>query len=170
MTDGKTTPPVVTTGVTGGNRFLKIALIGLGIVVIIILAEIGFLYLGKRGGAPIPLLQQKQTQIQQEPVPRTTGGIVDKQKVQDFMDSLKYLKPGFAQVAEIKTVIAGEITQADFEEKTIDNRSFVFFIRLKNPSGQSISYWFTQRDLENTPVRLTSREGGGEIKVTDKVY
>jgi hypothetical protein len=157
---------VVTISNDRGNKFTKIALIVLGIVLVITISEVAYyLYSTKKQPPTSPALSLPSTQVAQ---PSEKAINVD--KVMGYAKILKFLKPkeGFFEKATVNLVLSGIVTEISSEKEEIGNVEYVFLIRIRNPeNNQILTCRFTAEEIANAHILLTTLKGIKKIEITD---
>ena len=174
---------IITTASGGNNKFFKIALILLAIVILIIISEVGYLIFAKRGTS---LFKFGQTTVQEEqgrplanitppppflPKEEVKSITVDSKKARRFADMLDRFKASneldiFEEVI-ISFTTTGAVTDARFEKKETEGVEYVFLLQVQNETGSVATYWFTDQEILNAQVSLSTDIGTSRISITD---
>ncbi len=175
---------IITTAGGGNNKFFKIALIVLAIIMLIIISEVGYLIFTKKGAS---LFKFGQTAVQEEqgrlpanitpspppslPKEKTKSIAVDSEKARRFADMLDRFetsnKLDLFEEAITSFTIAGAVTGARFEKKEVGGIEFVYLLQIQSQTGSIATYWFTDQEILNAQVSLSTDIGTSRISITD---
>ncbi len=175
---------IITTASGGNNKFFKIALILLAIVMLIIISEVGYLIFAKRGTS---LFKFGQTAVQEEqerslvdttPSPSpflSKKGIksvtIDSEKARRLADMLDRFETSneldLFEEAITSFTITGAVIGARFEKKEVGGIEFAYFLQIQSQTGSMATYWFTNQEILNAQVSLSTDIGTSRISITD---
>jgi hypothetical protein len=165
------TPAVQTEQPPKRNKFFKPALIALGIVLIIVISEMGYLVFKGYGKT---YLQQYTTPA---PTPPTLEDIqasfprnhVSSDKVRDFADVLDFLGPKleFIQSASLNFIIAGTLVENAPGRKEKEGIEYTHWMKLEAESGETITYLFTEQEIQTATVFLFTSTGSSQINISE---
>jgi len=174
---------IITTASGGNNKFFKIALILLAIVMLIIISEVGYLIFAKRGAS---LFKFGQTAVQEEqgrplanitppppflPKEEVKSITVDSEKARRLADMLDRFETSneldLFEEAITSFTITGAVTGARFEKKEAEGIEFVYLLQIQSQTGSIATYWFTDQEILNAQVSLSTDIGTSKISITD---
>lgn len=176
---------VTTTG--GNNKFLKIVLIVLGVVLLIVISEVGYLIFTNRD---ISLFKFGQTAVQKEqerpiinatPPPLTfpplskneTGEVVvDSDKARVFAGTLDHLesknKLESSDIATINYEFSGVVIASVFEEKEIGGTTYIYRLSIKRQNGSEMDLWLSDVEVSTIQISLSADGANrGRVSITD---
>ena len=148
-----------------GSKFAKIALIFLGLVLLVLLSEFGYLWYTQRAGLPQESSLPKSSSLvgetpdQQAPAPQIFGASLVPEKASTLAETLQRLsdanKDAFFRSADVVLLSTGDVSEAKAEEKIEGSNYYVYKITIQAPQQNSfLVYWFTQSELDNARVTL----------------
>jgi hypothetical protein len=175
---------IITTASGGNNKFLKIALILLAIVMLIVISEVGYLIFAKRGAS---LFKFGQTVVQEEqgrplanitqppppslPKEEIKSITVDSEKARKFADALDRLETSneldLFEEAIISFTVTGAVISARFEKGEAGGIECIFLLQVQNETGSIGTFCFTDQELLNAQVSLSTGTGTSKISITD---
>lgn len=169
------TPVVQTKQEPARNKFFKPALIALGIVLVIVISEVGYLVF-KGYGKTYLQLHTTPTPTP-PPTPPTLDDIqasfsrtqVSSDKVRDYADRLDLLSPKleFIQTASLNYNIAGLLVENAPEIKEKDGIKYTHRMKLKADSGKTITYHFTEQEIQTAIIFLFTSTGSSQVNIRD---
>jgi len=148
------------------NKILKIGIIGLVIILIIILSEVGYLVFNGYGRTYFQLKSQSQEEIANSPTPSpipnsptsptftlSKDSNFQQNKLNDFLFMINGLssKESFIQTVVINTSFKAIVVSTSREEN-----SAKYTINAKNDSGQTIEFKFSSQEMDSAKIYLTS--------------
>jgi hypothetical protein len=175
---------IITTASGGNNKFFKIALILLALVMLIIISEVGYLIFAKRGTS---LFKFGQTTVQEEqgrplanitpppppslPKEETKSITIDSEKARRLADMLDRFetsnKIDLFEEAITSFTITGAVLGARFEKREAEGIEFVYLLQVQSQTGSMATYWFTDQEVLNAQVSLSTSTGTSKISITD---
>ncbi len=169
-----------------GNKFLPIILIFFGLVILVLLAEGGYIVYNNYLKQSLPNIEVGKQETQEESLSPTSeppvkiGGQLRPEKAAEFTEMLRVLKEGgkdsFFQQAKIDLLYSGIVSEVGPEAREINGVNYIYFMRFYDEkTDKSLNLLFTNEDLSSASVKLI--EDGGtlrkinvqEIKPGDKV-
>lgn len=72
-----------------------------------------------------------------------------------------------SDIATINYEASGVVMTSDFDNKEIDDINYVYRLILRRQNGSMITYRFTNEEIINAQVSLSSSSGASEISITD---
>ena len=159
--------PIITGG-KSSNKFIKITLIVLGIILLIIVSEVAY-YLYSKGGFG-QTQESESTSSVSQPTPTPTvlfKKSINIEKIKAFATGFESLKSkeSFYDKATINTSITGEVVSTSSEKTEVNGLKIVYTIELKNAIGQILTYRFTQDEIANAYVILVGLDAQTEIEM-----
>ena len=159
--------PIITGG-KSSNKFIKIALIVLGIVLLVVVSEVAY-YLYSEGGFGQTQESESISSISQ-PTPAPTvlfKKSINVEKIKAFAAGFESLKPkeSFYDKATVNTSVTGEVVSAYSDRERINDFEVVYAIKLKNEIGQILTYRLTQDEIDNVHIVLVGSSANGEIEI-----
>ena len=163
----------------GGVNLTRWSLIVLGIVFLIVVAELTYLafsqnisIFSKASPTPTPASETEERSVTKQEEVTYTGGIYVS-KVQEFLTIADVLAPKkeFIYDSTITLTVHGIIEQIE-KDVTLDGKTYAYILRLMN-SGKNMDYLISQGELDKLTVVLNEgerREGTiADIAVGDDV-
>ena len=170
-------PQVVVSG-GSGNKLAKIAPIILGLVILIVLSELAFLWFTQRakpkleesGITEIPIVNNL---LSETPQPEIIGASLYPEKAfvfADLVQSFKDLeKEEFLQSAGASLSVRGNVLEAGVEEREFDGGVYRYKIKIENSTkDKTLSFPFTNREIEEATIIFVSGDKAGQkLKIED---
>jgi hypothetical protein len=171
------TPVIQTEQKPVRNKFYKPALIALGIVLVIIISEVGYLVFKGYGEtyfqqhiAPAltstPAITSPTLEDIQASFPRNH---ISSDKVRDFADTLDHLAPKleFIQSASLNFIIAGTLVESAPGRKEKEGIEYTHWMKLEANSGETITYLFTEQEIQTVTVFLFTLTDSSQINIRE---
>ena len=174
-------PPIQTTApVQKNNKLLKVAIIGLVIMLIIILSEVGYLIFSGYGRTYFQLKSDSQNETAaipaSLPTPISTPSVefsppknsIQSSKVDNFLYILEALesKESFIEAVTVNSTFKAIVTSTS--QDGIKDRGFRYIINAKNDQGQTIGFRFSIQEIDSAEISLNNEEiSFGDIKPDD---
>jgi len=153
------------------NKFFKPALIALGIVLVILISEVGYLVFkgyGKTYLQPTPTPPPTPPTLEdiQASFPRNH---VSSDKVRDFADVLDGLAPKleFIQSASLNFIIAGTLVENVPGRIEKEGISYAHRMKLEAESGETITYLFTEQEVQTAAIFLFTPSGSSQVDISE---
>jgi cytochrome c-type biogenesis protein CcmE len=155
--------PVVSS-LGGGVNLTRWSLIVLGIVFLIVVAELTYLgfsqnisIFSKASPTPTPASETEEKSVTKQKEVTYTGGI-NVSKVQEFLYIADVLAPKkeFVYDSTITLTLHGIIEQIE-KDVTFDGKTYAYKLRLMN-SGKNMDYFISQGELDKLTVVLNEGE------------
>ncbi|TEU02639.1 hypothetical protein E3I18_00620 [Candidatus Woesebacteria bacterium] len=172
---------VTTTG--GNNKIRKVALIVLTIVFLVIISEAGYLVFSKEGGLFSRKTEEAQTEQRPSvlitptapppslPKEEIKSITIDSEKARRLADMLDRFetsnKLDLFEEAITSFTITGAVIGARFEKKEVEGIEFVYLLQVQGQTGSTATYWFTDQEILNAQVSLSTGTGTSKISITD---
>ena len=174
----KSTPPPqqppqiqTTAPVQKNNKLLKVAIIGLVIMLIIILSEVGYLIFSGYGRTYFQLKSESQNETAAIPASLPTpistpsvefalpeSSILQQNKIDNFFYILTHLesKDSFIEAATINSTYKATVTSASQEE--IEGIGLSYIITGKDDQEQTIGFRFLSQEIDSAEISLNNEE------------
>jgi hypothetical protein len=161
-------PPMQTTApVQKNSKLLKVAIVGLVIMLVIILSEVGYLVFSGYGRTYFQLKSEPQEivvvpTVAPTPIPTPSVEItlpeksIQPNKTYDFLYILEKLesKEAFIDAITINSTYKGVVVSTSQEE--IDNTGLRYIIDVKNDQEQTIRFQFSSQEIDSAEIYLSS--------------
>jgi len=174
--------PIVTTENRGNDKFTKIALIILAVVLVVIISEVAYFIFAKNDSSFLSL--HKLTQVEESerttdisapsPTPSPTPYreiVIASDKARVFADTLDSLWANYAlgpsDTATINIEVSGIVKVADFDQKETDGVNYTYMFQIQRQTGGMIVYRLTDEEIANAEISLSSSSNKGEISITN---
>jgi len=170
-------PIQTTTPVQKSSKLLKIAVIGLVIMLIIILSEVGYLIFSGYGRTYFQLKSESQNETAvptSSPMPIPTPSVeftlpekgIQSNKTDNFLSILGFLesKEEFIEAVTINSTYSGIVTSTSQEDTSIPD--FPYIINAKNDLEQTIRFRFSSQEVDSAEIYLVSNNNE-EISFSD---
>ena len=165
-------PPIqTTTPVRKNNKLLKVAIIGLVVMLIIILSEVGYLIFSGYGRTYFQLKSESQNETAAIPASLPThisthsvefalpeSSILQQNKIDNFFYILTHLesKDSFIEAVTINSTYKAIVTSTSQEE--IQNVGLSYIITGKDDQGQTIGFRFSSQEIDSAEISLNNEE------------
>jgi len=154
-------PPILaTTPVQKNNKFLKIAVIGLVVMLIIILSEVGYLVFSGYGRTYFDALRKPTllTPVTQSPPEDLMNSLLPKEGV--FPNKAKIFLGIFDHLAQNKDDFVlgatADITTTGTVVEILElDGVYKYQITVRNNAGQTLVYELTEEEIENAEIYLS---------------
>lgn len=163
---------------SGENRNpLTYALIIFGILVVVVIAELGYLYFSSDEQSPPP---SPTTSLEEavdddfflqpsETLPPSGQREISVDRILDFADSARALnnKIGFVVSAAINVAYQGTVINTSEASLVRDGTEYVYMIEIREPNGHAGKTYFTQQELSTASVFLVAGSKEEPISVKE---
>ena len=164
-------PPIQTTAPEKkNNKKFKIAVIGLVVMLIIILSEVGYLIFSGYGRTYFQLKSDSQNETAaipaSLPTPISTPSVefalpensIQSSKVDNFLYILEALEPkeSFIEAVTVNSTYKAIVTSTS--QEGIKDRGFRYIINAKNDQGQTIGFRFSIQEIDSAEISLNNEE------------
>jgi len=171
------TPVVQTEQGPVRSKFFKPALIALGIVLVIVISEVGYLVFKGYGKTYLQQHIAPALTSTPAPTPPTLEDIqasfprnhISSDKARDFADALDILAPKleFIQGASLNYIIAGTLVETVPGRKEKGGIEYTHWMKLEAESGETITYLFTEQEIQTVTVFLFTSTGSSQVNIRE---
>lgn len=155
------------------NKFFKPALITLGIVLVIVISEIGYLVFKGYGKTYFQLTPDPTpTPVFNFPLQEEIEGTFSREflntgKARDFLEHLDLFEPKleFIQNATLTFTVGGIVDEVG--EGEIEGSGHRFWIIMKGDTGEILTYRLTEQEIQNASIFLETASGLSQIEITE---